>query len=145
MEIERNLPDVLADPVQVQQVLINLFRNATEAMASSERRELHIGAARDGDSVRIAVRDTGSGLAPGLAERLFRPFTTTKPDGMGVGLSICRSIIEAHGGRIWAEPNAGGGTVFVFTIPLARRPRDAGAAPRLEPGTASGDPIHFPS
>ena len=143
-EIERNLPDILVDPVQVQQVLINLFRNATEAMADCPVRELHIGAAREGDSIRIAVRDTGSGLAPGLAGRLFHPFTTTKPDGMGVGLSICRSIIEAHGGRIWAEPNEGGGTAFVFTLPLARRPGKADDAPRLEPGTASGDPIHSP-
>jgi two-component system, LuxR family, sensor kinase FixL len=143
-DIEHHLPDVFVDPVQVQQVLINLIRNAAEAMAETPRRELHVGAAAEGTLVRISVRDTGSGLSPELADRLFRPFTTTKPNGMGVGLSICRSIIEQHGGRIWAEPQAAGGTAFHFTLPAMQsqatpentsRPRHDGA-----PGTALHSP-----
>jgi two-component system, LuxR family, sensor kinase FixL len=119
LQIAPELPDVAVDRIQVQQVVVNLIRNAIEAM-ESERRELTISAAPNGDgSVAIRVADTGPGLAPEVAERLFEPFVTTKPQGMGIGLSICRSIIEAHGGELHAEPNPGGGTVFAFSLPMA--------------------------
>jgi two-component system sensor kinase FixL len=108
---------VLADRVQIQQVLLNLMRNAVEAMAGSDRRELVLATvAHEGGTVEVSVADTGHGMAPEVTEQLFRPFVTTKAHGMGVGLSISRSIIDAHGGRIWAEPNPGGGTVFRFTL-----------------------------
>jgi len=108
---------VLVDKIQIQQVLLNLMRNAIEAMEAVERRELTIATkAADADMAMISVGDTGPGIAPDVADRLFQPFTTTKATGMGVGLSICRTIIEAHGGQIWVEPNAGGGAVFHFTL-----------------------------
>lgn len=108
---------VIADRVQIQQVLLNLMRNAVEAMEQSERRELVLAtSAHDDDTVEVSVADTGHGMAPEVTEQLFKPFVTTKRHGMGVGLSISRSIIDAHGGRIWAEPNPGGGTVFRFTL-----------------------------
>jgi two-component system sensor kinase FixL len=108
---------VLADRVQIQQVLLNLMRNAVEAMEHAERRELVLATGALGDgTVEVSVADTGHGMAPEVTEQLFRPFVTTKRNGMGVGLSISRSIIDAHGGRIWAEPNPGGGTVFRFTL-----------------------------
>jgi two-component system sensor kinase FixL len=108
---------VLADRVQIQQVLLNLMRNAVEAMEQSERRELTLATVADGDDiVEVSVSDTGHGMAPEVTEQLFRPFVTTKRHGMGVGLSISRSIIDAHGGRIWAEPNPEGGTIFRFTL-----------------------------
>ncbi|HWX47021.1 MAG TPA: PAS domain S-box protein [Roseomonas sp.] len=118
-----DLPPVLVDRIQIQQVLLNLIRNAIEAMVEEEdqpRRALSVTAApRGAEEVELAIVDTGPGLAPVVAGRLFEPFISTKPGGMGVGLSICRSIVEAHGGRLWAEPNAGGGTVFRFTLPAA--------------------------
>jgi two-component system sensor kinase FixL len=108
---------VLADKVQVQQVLLNLMRNAIEAMAGSPRRDLLLStAAADGMAV-INVADTGIGIDADMTAQLFQPFVTTKPHGMGVGLSISRTIVEAHGGRIWTEPNPGGGTIFRFTLP----------------------------
>jgi two-component system sensor kinase FixL len=114
------LPPVLIDKVQIQQVLINLIRNAIDAMAQSPHRELTIRTAAGGDGmVRIGIADTGSGIAPDMADKLFRPFITTKEDGMGVGLSISRTIVEAHGGRLWFEPNPGGGTVFLLELPAA--------------------------
>jgi two-component system sensor kinase FixL len=108
---------VLADKVQVQQVLINLMRNAIDAMEASHRRELVVSTGTaDDDMVTVSVADTGTGVAPEVAERLFQPFVTTKRQGMGVGLSISRTIVEAHGGEIWLEPNPEGGTVFRFTL-----------------------------
>src|SRR5664279_3642352 len=101
---------VLADRVQIQQVLLNLMRNAVEAMAHSPRRELTLATLPQPDGVvEVAVADTGPGIAEEITQQLFQPFVTTKRQGMGVGLSISRTIIDAHGGRIWAEPNVGGG------------------------------------
>jgi two-component system, LuxR family, sensor kinase FixL len=109
---------VLADKVQIQQVLLNLMRNAIEAMAATDRRDLLLAtAASDDDMVTVDVADSGAGIDPDIASKLFQPFVTTKRQGMGVGLSISRTIIDAHGGRIWTEPNPGGGTIFRFTLP----------------------------
>jgi two-component system sensor kinase FixL len=111
---------VLVEKVQIQQVLLNLMRNAIEAMQGCERKELLVATLpRDGDMIEVSVADTGQGLSGDIAERLFQPFVTTKPAGMGVGLSISKRIIEAHGGKMWAEPNPGGGTVFRFTLQSA--------------------------
>ena len=119
------LGPVVADRVQVQQVLFNLIRNAAEAMSESDRREIAITAAPDGSGmVEIAIADRGPGLSPTVRANLFRPFVTTKVGGMGVGLSVCRSIVEVHGGRLWAEDNPGGGTVFRFTLRQAPAPEE---------------------
>ncbi|MET3354714.1 UNVERIFIED_ORG: two-component system sensor kinase FixL [Xanthobacter viscosus] len=108
---------VLADKVQVQQVLLNLMRNALEAMMEAPRRQLLVKTeAAEDDMVMISVSDTGHGISAEFAPQLFTPFVTTKQHGMGVGLSISRTIIESHGGRIWAEPNPQGGAVFRFTL-----------------------------
>ena len=108
---------VLVDRVQIQQVLLNLIRNAIDAMADSTTRELLIGTRLvDDDMVEVSVADSGPGIAPEVASQLFQPFITTKRQGMGVGLSISRTIIDAHSGRIWVESNPGGGTVFRFTL-----------------------------
>lgn len=111
------LDAVLADRVQIQQVVLNLVRNAVEAMEQSSRRDLTISteAGPDGMAV-IKVADTGSGIAAEIAGQLFQPFVTTKSQGLGVGLSISRTIVESHGGRIWVEANPGGGTIFGFTL-----------------------------
>ncbi len=108
---------VVADKIQIQQVLLNLVRNALEAMQDSPRRELRITSAPASDGmVEVSVADTGSGIAPEIADQLFQPFMTTKKDGLGVGLSLSRNIIEAHHGRIEVEPNPGGGTIFRFSL-----------------------------
>jgi len=111
---------VLVDKVQIQQVLLNLLRNAVEAMEASQRRELVISTAvGDDEMVAVSVADTGSGIAQELMSQLFQPFVTNKRHGMGVGLSICRTIVEAHGGHITVEPNPTGGTIFRFTVRAA--------------------------
>jgi two-component system sensor kinase FixL len=108
---------VLVDPVQVQQVLLNLMRNAFDAMAEMPVKQLLIASAPDeGGMVRITVSDSGPGIAPEIASRLFQPFVSTKDSGMGLGLSICHTIVTSHGGRIWAEPSEFGGTSFHFTL-----------------------------
>ena len=110
---------VLADRIQIKQVFANLIRNAVQAMSISEERTLNISTASiDKDMIRVSVADTGAGFEPGAMERLFEPFRTTKSDGMGIGLSISRMIVEAHYGKIWAESNPAGGAIFNFTLPL---------------------------
>jgi two-component system sensor kinase FixL len=109
-----------ADPVQIQQVLINLVRNAAEAMELSGERRLSVTARREGGQVEICVQDSGPGIAQDLRASLFEPFQSTKAAGMGIGLSICRTIVEAHQGRIWlAEDGEGAGASFRFTLPFA--------------------------
>jgi two-component system sensor kinase FixL len=112
---------VLADRIQIQQVLVNLIRNAMEVMIDGPgERRLEIASMAGGDEfVEVSVSDTGPGLAPEVARHLFQPFVTTKRKGMGLGLSICRTIVEAHGGKIWVEDRPGGGTVFRFTLRIA--------------------------
>jgi signal transduction histidine kinase len=113
-------PPIRCDRVQLQQVMLNLIVNAIQSMSGLEdgKRELHISTARiEPEGVRVAVRDTGHGLRPESLPRLFEPFYTTKPEGMGMGLSICRSIIEAHGGRLWATGCEPRGALFQFAIP----------------------------
>jgi two-component system, LuxR family, sensor kinase FixL len=119
--IDPRLPPVMIDRIQVQQVVLNLMRNAIEAMAEALRRELAIRASLAPEGMaEIGIADTAPGLADVLRDKLFQPFVTTKAAGMGVGLSIGRSIIEWHGGQIWISENRGGGTVFHFTVPCAR-------------------------
>ena len=110
---------VFVDRIQIQQVLINLIRNAIEAMLDSPVRSLSIATQADGDEFMISVEDSGAGVSEDLAPQLFQPFVTSKQAGMGIGLSICRTIIESHGGRIWFEPAPEGGTIFRFTLPKA--------------------------
>ncbi|WP_457797796.1 PAS domain S-box protein [Methylocystis sp. S23] len=127
-EMRRQAPRdrIVADRTQLKQVLFNLVRNAMEAMQSSERRELVISTANPGDgTIRVDVIDSGCGLPESCEIGRFEPFTTTKTKGMGVGLSISRSIIEAHYGRIWASPNAGDGATFSFALPLQDADADA--------------------
>ena len=112
---------VLADRIQVQQVLVNLIRNALDAMAESRRRELTVTTALfDQETVELAISDSGPGVARDMIDHLFEPFFSTKGRGMGLGLSICRTIVESHGGRIEASKNSGSGLCFRFTLPLAR-------------------------
>jgi two-component system sensor kinase FixL len=113
--------EVMVDSVQIQQVLINLMRNAMEAMKDSERRELSVRILpATGDDVLVEVSDTGSGIPDDVAEQLFKPFITTKPGGMGIGLSISKRIVEAHGGELSVRRNEGSGTTFSFTLPAIR-------------------------
>src|SRR5262245_26511268 len=116
------LPEIPADPVQLREVLLNLIINAAEAMTTTEetRRILVIASAPSGDGVSITVEDSGTGIDPKNAEQIFEAFFTTKPTGMGMGLAICRSIIVAHGGRLWASPGASSGTIFHVVLPLRR-------------------------
>jgi two-component system sensor kinase FixL len=115
----------LIDRVQVQQVLVNLIKNAVDAMEGSPRREITISTTPiTPDYLQVSVADSGPGIDGDIAEKLFQAFVTTKKEGMGMGLNICRSIIEAHGGRLWAEPNPSGGTIFRFNLPIARDGQD---------------------
>jgi signal transduction histidine kinase len=122
-ELAHDLPLITGDRVQLQQVILNLLRNAADAMSGVDdrARELLIKTERDeGDQVRLSVKDTGVGFTPQAVDRLFEAFFTTKSNGMGIGLSISRSIIEAHQGRLWATANDGPGATFAFSIPRNR-------------------------
>jgi PAS domain S-box-containing protein len=124
-ELADGLPLILGDRVQLQQVMLNLIINAVEAIggASEGPRELLISSGKAGtDDVHVAVRDSGPGVPATGLERLFEPFFTTKPGGLGLGLSICRSIIQTHGGQFWATPNSPRGAIFQFTLPAQRQP-----------------------
>jgi two-component system sensor kinase FixL len=120
MQFDPQADAVLADRVQIQQVLINLLRNALDAMrGATARPELKVRTVGQGDGFTVvSVSDTGPGISEEVRERLFEPFMTTKKEGLGVGLSICRTIVEAHGGAIWADNNPDGGATFFFTLPL---------------------------
>jgi signal transduction histidine kinase len=120
-QLAEGLPGIRGDRVQMQQVILNLIINAVEAMSSVSKGpgELFISTGKDASGVLVAVRDSGPGLSPDSLERLFDAFYTTKANGMGMGLSICRSIVQAHGGRIWASRDFGQGATFQFTLPLS--------------------------
>ena len=125
IDIAPDTNHVFVDRVQIQQVMVNLMRNAIEAMADSAEKKLHIAVTSiDDKRVGIAVSDSGSGIDQELGDRIFDPFASTKGDGMGLGLSICRTIIEAHGGTIRAEPNSEGGTIFRITLEKAEQEQD---------------------
>jgi C4-dicarboxylate-specific signal transduction histidine kinase len=121
-ELSPEIAPVLGGRVELQQVIINLVMNGMEAMSTvaDRKRDLLIWSRQNSDVVLVAVEDSGIGIAPDSVDRLFNSFYTTKPNGMGMGLSICRSIIEAHGGRLWASANALRGAVFQFTLPAHR-------------------------
>lgn len=127
-QFDTALPEVMAVKVQVQQVLLNLMRNAIEAMEGGGQKVLLVATARSARQkfesgapmVEVTVADSGSGISDAISGQLFQPFVTTKPHGMGVGLSISKRLVEAHGGRMWVEPNPGGGTIFRFTLEPAR-------------------------
>ncbi len=124
VELAERTPPVVADGVQVQQVVLNLIHNGLEAMEGLDRRDRELvvrTAAGDGSEIEVAVADRGKGVAEEAREELFQPFFTTKAAGMGMGLSICRSIVRSHGGRLWFTPNPGRGTTFHFTLPAAAR------------------------
>jgi C4-dicarboxylate-specific signal transduction histidine kinase len=120
-DLAPEMPAVLGDRVQLQQVMFNLIMNATEAMSATENRprELVITSTMSDANVQVSVQDSGVGLKSEDLDRVFRPFFTTKPKGIGMGLSISRSIIEAHGGRLWAASRDSAGAVFHFTVPKA--------------------------
>ncbi len=121
IRLDDDLPRILGDRIQLQQVVLNLVVNALESMSESDAaaRELLIGCARDGaERVLVTVQDSGPGLHPDSTRRVFEPFFTTKANGMGMGLAICRSIVEAHGGKLWATASAPQGAVFQFTLPI---------------------------
>jgi signal transduction histidine kinase len=119
-QLGADLPAVRGDRVQLQQVLLNLIVNAIEAMSGIEERRLLtiLSTAQGPDAVRVEVRDSGKGLDPEHATRVFESFFTTKPEGLGIGLSISRSIVEAHGGRLGSDANAPRGAVFWFMLPV---------------------------
>jgi len=127
--VPADLPDVMADPILIEQVLLNLLKNGLEAMENSSVDELKVAVIPHDNQVEVAVIDGGCGLAD--PDRLFEPFFSTKSEGLGMGLNICRTIIESHHGRLWAQPNPAGGTIFRFTLPCAS-PQAAAASDQSE-------------
>jgi PAS domain S-box-containing protein len=127
LESGAGIPLVYANATQIEQVMVNLMLNGVQATAAtaSARREVVVATECSGDAVEVAVRDTGAGIAPTVASRLFTPFVTTKERGLGLGLAISRSIIESHGGRLWAMPNSDAGTTFRFSLPVSSDDRTA--------------------
>ncbi|HYJ52148.1 MAG TPA: ATP-binding protein, partial [Allosphingosinicella sp.] len=124
LDLDADAQWVRADRIQIQQVLINLVRNAIEALRGAAG-EIVISTRVEGEMIAVEVTDTGDGIPDDQRDRLFSEFMTTKPDGMGLGLPISRTIVEAHGGRIWADNRPGGGASFTFTIPRERQPAPA--------------------
>ena len=125
VSIPPDLPPVFADRIMIEQVVLNLVKNGIESMQQTppEARALNLAARLDGEGmVEVAVADRGCGMTDGQVERLYTPFFTTKAEGMGMGLNICRSIVEFHDGRLWVQPNPGGGSVFRFTLPVGTKP-----------------------
>jgi signal transduction histidine kinase len=124
-QFDENLPRVMGDRVQLQQVILNLLKNASDAMdmVNDRPKQLLIQTETDGDLVRLSVQDCGVGFDPEIAHRLFESFFTTKQEGMGIGLSVSRSIVEAHHGRLWATRNNGPGSTFAFSIPCEHQPQ----------------------
>lgn len=120
LDLAPELPHLNADRVQLQQVILNLLLNASDAMSSIEDRQrlASIKTTYDGEDLRLSVQDVGIGLCTDDAEQVFQAFYTTKASGMGIGLSVSRSIIESHNGRLWGETNDGPGATFSFAIPL---------------------------
>ena len=120
LDLAADLPPILIDSVQVQQVVLNLVRNGIDALHGREGAAITVATARrSSGELEVVVSDTGPGVAPEVRERLFEPFVSTKPDGIGIGLSICRTIVEAHGGEISVETGAGNGATFRFTLPAS--------------------------
>jgi two-component system sensor kinase FixL len=119
LDVPPELPPLHGDSVQLQQVILNLVRNAMEALAGHADRVVRITVRRLEDLVEVRVADNGPGVEPALTARLFEPLTTSKPDGLGLGLSICASIMQLHGGRIWLQSGEPGATEFRFSLPLA--------------------------
>jgi two-component system sensor histidine kinase DctS len=130
IQLEDHLPMLSCDPTMLEQVLLNLARNGMQAMAKTDAavRILRINVRQDGQSLRFAVQDQGGGISAAVAEQLFTPFFTTKPEGMGLGLSLCRTVIEQHGGQLRFEALASGGTCFYFSLPLLRPAEHAAPA-----------------
>ena len=129
IDVGPNAERAVIDRIQIQQVLLNLVRNATEAMSPRGHGKLSIVVRRASNMAEISVTDDGPGLSESVRSKLFQPFVTSKPTGMGVGLSVCRMIVEAHGGKIWAEDARSGGAVFRFTVPVP----EAGPQDELRP------------
>jgi signal transduction histidine kinase len=144
ISLGEHLPPVLGNSVQVQQVILNLINNAVEAMSSTELRVLSIKSELIGnDSVQVTIEDTGSGIDGSKLNDIFKPLYTTKARGMGMGLSICRSIIEEHGGKIWASAGATRGSIFQFVLPVsAQRSAQPPDRPAAVLRTLAESPTH---